>query len=251
LINAGPSKFINDINSNNFSIVTKFYDMLQNVDLKTMDSYYELSRVKNDIDSADFISEEEKTMFKDQIETVEKYEYLSLFFIKYCNELALSLSGNKLKISDNSIIYNYTTITDKLSDEGLSELLGKFNSIKINIGLNDPVLDKLAEINPTKSLKESFDDISNILDGLSGTTEIVLKNMGKGVSFNLGNRMLRQPITRMYDSINYNERASQAAGTFKNKRFKRNGKTRNGKKINKKSTKKRIHNKQKKNTRRN
>ena len=76
------------------------------------------------------------------------------------------------------------------------------------------------------------------MDGLSGTTEIVLKNMGKGVSFNLGNRMIRQPITRMYNPINYNERASQAAGTFKNKRFKRNGKTRNGKKINKKGTKK-------------
>ena len=163
----------------------------------------------------------------------------------------MSFSGNRLKFSDNSIIYNYTTITDKLNEEGLTELLGKFNSIKINIGLNEPVLDKLAEINPTKSLKESFDDISNILDGLSGTTEIVLKNMGKGVSFNLGNRMIRQPITRMYNPINYNERASQAAGTFKNKRFKRNGKTRNGKKINKKSTKKRTHNKEKKNTRRN
>jgi hypothetical protein len=251
LINAGPSSFINDINSNNFSIITKLYDMLQNVDLKTMDSYYELSRLKNDIDGADFISEEEKTMFKDQIETVEKYEYLSLFFIKYCNELALSLSGNRLKFSDKSIIYNYTTITDKLSEEGLTELLSKFNSIKINIGLNEPVLDKLAEINPTKSLKESFDDISNILDGLSGTTEIVLKNMGKGVSLNLGNRMLRQPITRMYDTINYRDLSAQAAGTFKNKRFKRNGNTRNGKKINKKSTKKRTHNKQKKNTRRN
>jgi hypothetical protein len=251
LINSGPSKFIDDINSNNFSIITKLYDMLQNVDLKTMDSYYELSRLKNDIDGADFISEEEKTMFKDQIETVEKYEYLSLFFIKYCNELALSFSGNRLKFSDNSIIYNYTTITDKLSEEGLTEMLSKFNSIKINIGLNEPVLVKLAEVNPAKSLKESFDDISIILDGLSGTTEIVLKNMGKGVNFNLANRMIRQPIPRMYDTINYNERATQAAGSVKNKKIRTNFKTRNGKKINKKSTKKRIHNKQKKNTRRN
>jgi hypothetical protein len=130
-------------------------------------------------------------------------------------------------------------------------MLSKFNSIKINIGLNEPVLVKLAEVNPAKSLKESFDDISIILDGLSGTTEIVLKNIGKGVNFNLANRMIRQPIPRMYDTINYNERASQAAGSVKNKKFRSNFKTRNGKKINKKSTKKRIHNKQKKNTRRN
>ena len=252
LINAGPSDFINNIHSNNFSIITKIYDMLQNVDLEIMDSYYELSKIKNEIDGADFISEEEKTMFKDQIETVDKYEYLSLFFIKYCNDLAMNFSGNRLNFYKNGILYNYTTITDKLSEEGLTELLGKFNNIEINIGLNDPILEKLAEVNPTKSLKESFNDIINIVDGLLGKTEIILKNMGKGVNFKLGNRMIRSPpITRMYDTINYNERASQAAGTYKNKKERRSGKTRNGKKINKKGTKKRIANKQKRNTRRN
>ena len=251
LINADSSMFIDNIDSNNFSIITKLYDILQNVEITTMDSYYELSRHKNDIDGADFILPEEKTMFKEQIETVEKYEYLSLFFIKYCNALANKLSKNSLKYSKNGILYNYTTISDKLNEEGLTELLSKFNSMDVNIGLNEPLLEKLAEVNPTKSLKESFDDIINIVDGLFGKTDFVIKNMGKGLNLNLGNRMMRQPITRMYDPINYRESASQSAGTFKNKRSKQTGKTRNSKKNNKKGTKKRIHNKQKKNTRRN
>jgi hypothetical protein len=165
--------------------------------------------------------------------------------------LANKLSKNSLKYSKNGILYNYTTISDKLNEEGLTELLGKFNSMEVNIGLNEPLLEKLAEINPNKSLKDSFNDIINIVDGLFDKTDFVLKNMGKGINLNLDNRMMRQPITRMYDPINYNERASQAAGTFKNKRSKQTGKTRNGKKINKKGTKKRIHKKQKKNTRRN
>jgi hypothetical protein len=253
LINAGQSKFINNIHSNNFSIITKLYDMLQNVDLKIMDSYYELSKIQKDIDSADFITPEEKTMFKEQIETVDKYEYLSLFFIKYCNELALSFSGNRLKYSsDNGILYNYSTITDKLGEEGLTDLIDKFNSIKINIGLNEPILQKLAEINQFNSLKESFGDINNIIDGLFGKTDFILKNMEKGVNLNVrNNRMMSQPITRMYEPINYREIASQAAGTLKNKRRNIYKKTKNAKKNNKMTTKKRIHNRQKKNTRKN
>jgi hypothetical protein len=164
----------------------------------------------------------------------------------------MNFSGNRLKFSDNGVLYNYTTITDKLSEEGLSELVDKFNNIEINIGLNDPILEKLTEVNRTKGLKESFNDIINIVDGLLGKTEITLKNMGKGLNLKLGNTMMiRQPMPRMYNPINFRESAAQAAGTFKNKKERRNGKTRNGKKINKKGTKKRITNKQKKNTRRN
>jgi hypothetical protein len=76
--------------------------------------------------------------------------------------------------------------------------------------------------------------------------------MEKGVNLNVrNNRMMSQPITRMYEPINYREIASQAAGTLKNKRRNIYKKTKNAKKNNKMTTKKRIHNRQKKNTRKN
>jgi hypothetical protein len=178
---------------------------------------------------------------------VEKYEYLSLFFIKYCNALANKLSKNRLKYSNNGILYNYTTITDKLGEEELNELLGKFNNMEVNIGLNDPILEKLAEVNQFKSLKESFDDIINIVDGLFGKTEIILK---KSVNFKPMYPIYNNTRPRMYDNINYRDLSSQAAGTFKNKKGRIQRKTRN-KKINKNGTKKRLIKKQSKNTRRN
>ena len=255
LINSVTNKFIDNIDAINFSIIRKIFDIINDVDLKIMSGYYELSKLKNEIDSFEDFTPEEKETYKKQISIVESYEYLCLFLVKYCNQLFVRMTKNKLNYSTNGLLYNYDTINSKLSEEGLSELASKFDSIKINIGNSDKVESSLLNFNESGNLKNDLESINNILLDLSSVREIEevsLKDIGKGLP-NMYKLMIkpRKSVSSMVNMPKYRmDTAIQAAGTVKNRRMKNNTKTRNTKIKNKRgSIKKRVI-KNKRNTRR-
>jgi hypothetical protein len=256
LINSVTNKFIDNIDAINFGIITQIFDITCNVDLKIMSGYYELSKLKNEIDSFEDFTPEEKETYKKQISIVESYEYLCLFLVKYCNQLFIRMTKNKLNYSTNGLLYSYDIINNKLSEQGLTELLSKFDSIKINIGNSDKVESSLLSFNDSGNLKSDLESISNILLELSSVSEIEevpLKDMGKGLpenfSLNLNLRRQRQGPIKM-SSLLRRPRDLLGAGTCKNKKAINARKTRNNKIKNKKGSIKKRDNKIKRNTRR-
>ena len=253
LINSVTNKFIDNIDTINFGIITQIFDIINDVDLKIMSGYYELSKLKNEIDSFEDFTPEEKETYKKQISIVESYEYLCLFLVKYCNQLFVRMTKNKLNYSTNGLLYNYDTINSKLSEEGLTELASKFVNIKINIGNSNKVEASLLNFNDSGNLKSDLESISNILLELSSVSEIEevpLKDMGKGLPKNFNfiikpkksfSSMVNMPKYRM-------DTAVQAAGTVKNKRLRNKRKTRNNKIKNKRSSIKKREIKNKRNT---
>ena len=253
LINSGTNKFIDNTDTVNFGIIAQIFDIISDVDLKIMDGYYELSKFKNDIDSFEDFTPEEKETYKKQISIVESYEYLCLFLVKYCNQLFIRMTKNKLNYSTNGLLYNYDIINNKLSEEGLTELVSKFDSIKINIGNSDKVESRLLNFNESGNLKDDLESINNILLELSSVSEIVeipLKELGKPLSRTYDLMLkTRKPTSTTFNIPKYRmDAAIQAAGTAKNRRPKNNKKTRNNKIKNKRSSIKKRENKNKKNT---
>ena len=256
LINSVTNKFIDNIDAINFGIITQIFDITCNVDLKIMSGYYELSKLKNEIDSFEDFTPEEKETYKKQISIVESYEYLCLFLVKYCNQLFIRMTKNKLNYSTNGLLYSYDIINNKLSEQGLTELVSKFDSIKINIGNSNKVESSLLSFNDSGNLKSDLESISNILLELSSVSEIEevpLKDMGKGLpekfSLNLNLRGQRQRPIKMSSWIR-SPRDLLGAGTSKNKKAINARKTRNNKIKNKKGSIKKRDNKIKRNTRR-
>ena len=254
LINSVTNKFIDNIDAINFGIITQIFDITCNADLKIMSGYYELSKLKNEIDSFDFTPDEKET-YKKQISIVESYEYLCLFLVKYCNQLFIRMTKNKLNYSTNGLLYSYDIINNKLSEQGLTELVSKFDSIKINIGNSDKIEESLFNFTDSGNLKSDLESISNILLELSSVSEIEevpLKDIGKGLPKNF-NLMIkpRKSFSSMVNMPKYRmDTAIQAAGTLKNKRLKNIKKTRNNKIKTKKGSIKDIKNKIKRYTRR-
>jgi hypothetical protein len=166
------------------------------------------------------------------------------------------MTKNKLNYSTNGLLYSYDIINNKLSEQGLTELLSKFDSIKINIGNSDKVESSLLSFNDSGNLKSDLESISNILLELSSVSEIEevpLKDMGKGLpenfSLNLNLRRQRQGPIKM-SSLLRRPRDLLGAGTSKNKKAINARKTRNNKIKNKKGSIKKRDNKIKRNTRR-
>jgi hypothetical protein len=253
LINFGTNKFIDNIDTINFGIISKIFDIINDVDLKIMSGYYELSKFKNEIDSFEDFTLEEKETYIKQISIVESYEYLCLFLVKYCNQLFVRMTKNKLNYSSNGLLYNYDTINSKLSEEGLTELASKFVNIQINIGNSNKVEASLLNFNDSGNLKNDLESISNILLELSSVSEIEevpLKELGKGLP-NMYNLMIKpkRSFSSMVNMPKYRmDTAVQAAGTVKNKRLRNKRKTRNNKIKNKRSSIKKREIKNKRNT---
>jgi len=255
-INSGPNKFINKIDDVNYKIIHALHSLLRDMDINTMDCYYELSKSREEIDkSGDFTQEEKNDLFN-RISIVESYEYLSLFLIKYCNNLLIKITNNQLKYSKNGLIYDYETIENKLGEK----LADKFDTIKINIGNSDEVEMSLFNFNGSGNLKNDLESITNIILNLSSVPqieEVPLKDTGKGIPNKLNLMMLNQRPLRYSTPLNMmttprygRDTSILAAGTAKNKKGRTARKTRNNKTKNKKVSIKKRENKIKRNTRR-
>ena len=252
LINSGTSKFIDPIDTTNYGIITKIYDIISDIDIEVMSGYYELSKSREMIDSFVDFTPEEKENYKKDIAIVDSYEYLCLFLVKYCNNLFMRITNNQLTFSDNGALYNYDIIKNKLNEEGLTELSKKFDEMKINIGSSDNVSLKLFDMDGTDDIKSDLDNISNILLELSNVPEVIevsLKDIGKGISSKPF--MLQRPKKYVVPIQSRKSDVAQAAGTFKNKKIRNKRKTRNNKKSkkNRKSSIKKRENKMKRYTR--
>ena len=253
LINSGPNKFVNKFDDVNYIIIHKLHSFLRDIDVNTMNGYYELSKSKEIIDKLEDFTPEEKTNLFNQISIVESYEYLCLFFIKYCNNFLMRITNNQLNYSTNGLIYDYEIIKNKLG----KELTDKFDSITINIDNVDRVEIKLFSFNETGNLKNDLESITNILLELSSVPEIVeipSEDVGKGL-FPKTPYLIKQsrPVNMSRYRVKiprYGDNQSLVAGTAKNKKDRNAKKTRNNKIKNKRVSIKKRENKIKRNTRR-
>jgi hypothetical protein len=130
-VNGG--QFIDISDDNTFRMISESYNTLQSADIEEMSILYDASHFKVEIDKSDFIDEEEKMDLKKQIETMEQFEYKSLYLIKFCNIFVMKLTNNSLK---DNLIYSYDTIIEKLTENEDTELIDKFNSIQINLEMS-------------------------------------------------------------------------------------------------------------------
>ena len=253
LINSGPNKFVNKFDDVNYIVIHKLHSLLRVIDVNNMDGYYELSKSREIIDKLEDFTQEEKTNLFNQISIVESYEYLCLFFIKYCNNFLMRITNNQLNYSTNGLIYDYEIIKNKLG----KELTDKFDSITINIDNVDRVEIKLFSFNESGNLKNDLESITNILLELSSVPEIVeipSEDVGKGL-FPKTPYLIKQ--SRPFDMSKYRvkiprygDNQSLVAGTAKNKKDRNAKKTRNNKIKNKRVSIKKRENKIKRNTRR-
>jgi hypothetical protein len=251
LINSGPDKFVNNFDDINYRIISEIHSLIGDIDINVVNGYYELSKSREEIDTLDDFTQEEKNSLLNQISIVESYEYLCLFLIKYCNNLLMKITNNQLNYS-NGLIYGYETIKEKIG----KEVEEKFDSIKINIGNSDKIEASLFNFNESGNLKNDLETISNILLELSSVSEmeeVPLKDVGNGLpkNFNLMMKPRRSFISMLNMPKNRTDTSIQGAGTFKNKRLRNFNKTKNNKIKNKKSSIKKRENKIKRNTRRN
>ena len=253
LINSGPNKFVNKFDDVNYIIIHKLHSLLRVIDVNNMDGYYELSKSREIIDKLEDFTQEEKTNLFNQISIVESYEYLCLFFIKYCNNFLMRITNNQLNYSTNGLIYDYEIIKNKLG----KELTDKFDSITINIDNVDRVEIKLFSFNESGNLKNDLESITNILLELLSVPEIEeipSEDVGKGL-FPKNPYLIKQsrPVNTSRYRVKiprYGDNQSLVAGTAKNKKDRNAKKTRNNKIKNKRVSIKKRENKIKRNTRR-
>ena len=231
LIHTGKNKFIDDNDSTNFAIITTIYNFLNTTDLIEMNIYDGLSDNKKKVESnVSLETEEERKNMEKSIKCVESYKYLSLFLIKYCNELANKISNNKLTYSNNGILFDYNIIINTLNDNESTELLNTFQNLQVNISNTSEIQSVLKNL---LSL-DKFDEYSIVIENFKNDVKL-LENT------DLNNKY----------SIEEANKVIGAGITLKNKKNKRRNKTRNSKKsTHKKKTKKRINSKQRKFTRR-
>ena len=252
LISSGPNKFVNNFDDVNYRIMSQIHSLIGDIDITDMNSYYELSKSREEIDKIEEFTQEEKTSLLSKISIAESYEYLCLFLIKYCNIFLMKITNGQLNYSKNGLIYNYETIKDKIGQESAD----KFDSIKINIGNSEKVEASLFNFNDSGNLKNDLESISKILLELSSISEIEevpLKDIGEGLPKNFSlNLNVRGPTQRSFKRAAWpgSYRELLGAGTSKNKKVINARKTKNNKTKNKKGSIKKRENKLKRYTRR-
>jgi hypothetical protein len=236
IIHNEKNTFIDDNDSTNFAIITTLYNFLNTTDLTAMNIYNSLSDNRKKVESNEsFESEEERENLEEYLYSCESYKYLSLFLIKYCNELAKKLCKNKLTFSDNGILFDYNEITNNLDENDSIELLDTFQNLQINISSNNEIQNVLKKLLSF----DKFDDYHVVIQNFENELKI-LENTDK----------LNTQSNYHQDSKNQNNKVIGAGITFKNKINKKRNKTKKSKniekKINKKGTKKRKNGKRKK-----
>jgi hypothetical protein len=242
-INTTQNTLLNDTTSKNFGVISQIFDIIENIDVDMMSIYYDLDKYKEQLNSSTKFSDVEKGLYKEQISTVNSYEYLCLFFIKYCNELFISLTNNQLNYSTNGLLYDYSSLLTEISNDGFTDLVDKVNSININLNANiQNMMTQLINLSETEDLNLYIKNTIDIISPINSSKETMQtsqiynvnqsKNVAKGFSpiyYNFGQKPFKVPQGSL---------ATQAAGTFKYRNNKKHKKTKNNnkKKINKKIT---------------
>jgi len=239
-VNSPQNIFLNGTTSKNFGVISQIFDIIDNIDVDRMYTYYNLDKNKEQINSSPNFSSEEKSLFKEQISTVNSYEYLSLFFIKYCNDFLMSLTGNRLNYSTDGLLYNHTSLLNELSSDGFNNLVDNFNSININLNQNTKdIILKLVNLSETEDLNAY---IKNVIDIVSP----IVNMSSQRALLHYVNPNYLQNQSQSFVTVK-----SQTEGTLKNRNIKKHKNTKKNKKKNKKRTISKITNKRKQYTRKN
>ena len=224
-VNTLQNKLLNNTTSKNYGVISQIFDIINNFDIDVMYGFYELDENKQYINSSSKFSSEEKSYCNEQILTVNNYEYLCLFFIKYCNEFFMSLTGNKLNYSTDGLIYNYSSLLDGLKNDGFNDMVVKFNGININLNQNtQDIILKLVNLKMTEDmnayLQNAIDIVSPIGSMTSQTNSAVNTSSEPRVILHYVNPKSLQNQSQSFVTVK-----SYTAGTFKNKKNKKNKKS--------------------------
>jgi hypothetical protein len=203
IIHNEKNSFIDDNDSTNFAIITTLYNFLNTTDLTEMNIYNSLSDNRKKVESNEsFESEEERKKIEKCIDSCESYKYLSLFLIKYCNELTKKICNNKLTYSDNGLLFDYNEITNNLDENDSIELLDIFQNLQINISSTNEIQNVLKKLLSF----DKFDDYDVVIQNFENELKI-LENTDK---------LNTQPNYNQ-DSKNKDNKVIGAGVTFKNR----------------------------------
>ena len=245
-VNSPQNIFLNGTTSKNFGVISQLFDIIDNIDVYMMYIYYNLDKNKEQINSSTKFSSEEKSLYNEQISTVNGYEYLCLFFIKYCNGFLISLTGNRLNYSTDGLLYNYSSLLNELSSDGFNSLVDKFNGININLNQNiQDIILKLVNLSETEDLNAYIKNVIDIVTSIGNMSSPMNRDESRAILHYVN------PNSLQNQSQSFVTVKSQTAGTLKNRNIKKHKNTKKNKKRNKKRTISKITNKRKQHTRKN
>jgi hypothetical protein len=259
IINTPQNTYLDETNSKNFSVITQMFDIIENIDVDMMSIYYGLNQNKAYLNSSTKLSSEEKNLYDNQITISNNYISLCLFFIKYCNQVLISLTNNMLKYSNSGLLCDYSPLLNEFSNDGFTNFVNDFNNLNIILTADvKNIFMKLVNLSQTEDLNsyiKSAIDITSPINSTNGISKGPTNRISEGPT----NGISKGPIEKSYEPLKNSTRSLSSlssltslsapkfqvnrsqvnrsqGGTFKIKNNKKYNKTKNSKKINKKRT---------------
>ena len=228
ILNTQENEMVSDLVLSNFYIITTIVDIFKRIDIDLISEYYNSS----------------KSPDNENFYTVNNYEYICVFLIKYINQLFLMIPNNQVDYSNQGLLYNYEDLTQKLTAEGLEPLVKDLNTIQIN--MNKDISKNTVAL---KNIQQS-DNLPVILNNIK---DLLLNLIDSSTPAGFKQKIVSSRDLTKDSTIKstIGRALSQGGRSHKNKKFKIYKKTKKNKKNNTKNKTNKLNKIEKKTRRKN